>query len=173
MAAVGNRVVGVGLRVACTDAVGPPVPRPGIVRRRVGHYIRLIPVRNVLIPEPDLPANTPEIDRFLPLKPVVFHILLALSEAPSHGYGVIQSVRRRSDGRIELQTGAFYRYLRRLLDDGLVEERPSPPDDDPRRGAYYRVTAPGRALVRAEWQRMSALVAVTEELGVIGEEEAS
>jgi DNA-binding PadR family transcriptional regulator len=110
------------------------------------------------------------LDRFLPLKPVVFHILLALSEEESHGYGVIQSVRERSEGRIHLQTGAFYRHLRRLLDDGLVEELEAPVGDDPRRGIYYGLTDNGRHVVRAEWRRMADLVAATQHLGAVTEE---
>jgi DNA-binding PadR family transcriptional regulator len=113
-----------------------------------------------------------EVEGYLPLKPVVFHILAALSESESHGYGVIRAVRDRSTGRIRLQTGAFYRHLRRLLEDGLVEEAGGgPPDDDPRRGAYYRLTAEGRAVVRAEWRRMAELVASTRELGLASDEE--
>jgi hypothetical protein len=73
------------------------------------------------------------VERHLPLKPAVFHMLVALSEAESYGYGVIRSVRQRSGGRIDLQTGTFYRHLRRLLDDGLVAERGAgPAGDDPR-----------------------------------------
>jgi len=53
-----------------------------------------------------------------------------------HGYSVIQAVRERSEGRIQLQTGPFYRHLRKLMDDRLVNEAPSRPvDDDPRRGS--------------------------------------
>ncbi|MGD8332008.1 MAG: PadR family transcriptional regulator [Acidobacteriota bacterium] len=114
------------------------------------------------------PTPTPtDIDRHLPLKPVVFHILLALAERDAHGYGVIQAVRERSDGRIQLQTGPFYRHLKKLIDDGLVEESPDrPADDDPRRGAYYRLTTPGREVLAAEADRLALLVSASEALGV-------
>ena len=106
-------------------------------------------------------------DAHLPLKPVVFHILLALAERELHGYGVIQSVRNRSAGRIQLQTGPFYRYLRKLMDTGLVRESEQrPAGDDPRRGAYYRLTDLGQDVVAAEAGRLAALVAVTESLGI-------
>ena len=111
------------------------------------------------------------IESQLPLKPVVFHILLALAEQSAHGYGVIRSVRKRSDGRIHLQTGAFYRHLKRLLDDGLVVEAgDAPPGDDPRRGSYYRLTDLGLAVVQAERQRMARLVASTKSLGALQDE---
>lgn len=105
------------------------------------------------------------VERFLPVKPVVFHILLALAQSDAHGYGIIQEVRRQSDGQIQLPTGALYRHLRRLLDDGLVDEAgPPPPGDDPRRGVYYRLTPTGRAVIQAEWQRMADLLATTRKL---------
>lgn len=108
-----------------------------------------------------------DVERHLPLKPVVFHILLALVESDLHGYGVIQSVRERSDGRIDLQTGPFYRHLNKLVEAELVEEAPSRPvNDDPRRGAYYRLTADGVDVVRAEADRLATLVSATEALGL-------
>ena len=108
-------------------------------------------------------------ERHLPLKPVVFHILLALAENELHGYGVIREVRERSEGRVHLQTGPFYRHLRRLLDDGLVAESGTrPADDDPRRGAYYRLTELGREVVAAEAERLATLVSVSRALGLTG-----
>jgi DNA-binding PadR family transcriptional regulator len=113
------------------------------------------------------PSLDPEIERHLPLKPVVFHVLLALAEQDLHGYGVIQAVRERSEGRIRLQTGPFYRHLRKLIDDGLVAESTArPADDDPRRGAYYRLTARGHAVVRAEADRLAGLVSASAALGL-------
>ena len=102
----------------------------------------------------------------LPLKPVVFHVLLALAERESHGYGVIQLVRERSEGRIRLETGPFYRHLRKLLDEGLVEESERrPTEDDARRGAYYRLTRFGREVITAESRRLARLVSLSHDLG--------
>jgi len=113
------------------------------------------------------PTPAAAVDRHLPLKPVVFHILLALAEHDAHGYGVIQAVRERSDGRIRLQTGPFYRHLKKLIDEGLVEESAArPADDDPRRGAYYRLTSYGRDVLGAEADRLASLVSVSEALGL-------
>jgi DNA-binding PadR family transcriptional regulator len=109
-------------------------------------------------------------EAWLPLKPVVFHILLALAEGDSHGYGVIRSVRERSEGRIHLETGPFYRHLRKLLDDGLVAETDArPEDDDPRRGAYYGLTAAGRSVLAAESTRLAGLVTATRRLGLLAD----
>lgn len=109
-----------------------------------------------------------DVEAWLPLKPVVFHILLALAEGDSHGYGVIRSVRERSEGRIHLETGPFYRHLRKLLDNGLVAESETrPEDDDPRRGAYYHLTVSGRAVLSAESRRLAGLVRATRTLGLL------
>ena len=114
-------------------------------------------------------SNTPSAqspERHLPLKPVVFHILLALAERESHGYGVIQLVRERSQRRIRLETGPFYRHLRKLLDGGLVEETDQrPAEDDRRRGVYYRLTRFGREVVAAESRRLAQLVSLSDALG--------
>jgi DNA-binding PadR family transcriptional regulator len=93
------------------------------------------------------------------LKPVAFHILASLADSDKHGYAVIQAVRQLSSGRVPLQTGSFYRHLGQLLAAGLVVEAPRrPADDDPRRGAYYRLTPRGRDVLAAEAQRLSDLL---------------
>ena len=96
-----------------------------------------------------------------PLKPAVLHILLALSEHERHGYAIMQAVREQSGGAVPLRTGSFYRHLSQLIEAGWVAEvtnRPS--DDDPRRGAYYRLTPRGREALQHERARLVDLLAV-------------
>jgi DNA-binding PadR family transcriptional regulator len=110
----------------------------------------------------------PAAESWLPLKPVLLHILLALAEQECHAYGIIQTVRDRSAGRVRLETGPLYRHLRKLLDGGLIAESGNRPrDDDPRRGAYYALTALGREVVAAESLRLERLVSLTKELGLM------
>lgn len=98
-----------------------------------------------------------------PLKPAVFHILLALAERESHGYAIMQAVRDQSGGHVPLRTGSFYRHLSTLIRDGLVAESSDrPTHDDPRRGAYYRLTAQGRSALGYERVRLSRLVAALD-----------
>lgn len=99
-------------------------------------------------------------ESFLPLKTDVLLILLALSDGPAHGYGIIRDVEARSDGEIVLQTGALYRTLKRLLADGLIVETAPPvnADRDDSRRRYYKLTALGVAVRTAEVERMSRLV---------------
>lgn len=94
---------------------------------------------------------------FLPLTHVVYHILLSLSGAERHGYGIIKDVARRTDGRLELEAGTLYAAVKRLRDDGLIEEAEGPPDTDARR-RYYGLTPLGRTVLRAESERLEELV---------------
>ena len=99
-------------------------------------------------------------DMSTPLKPAVLQILVALSDRESHGYAIMQTVRDQSGGRITLRTGSFYRHLSKLIADGLVDEAPGRrPNDDPRRGAYYRLTRLGRQRLAGERRRLADLVA--------------
>jgi PadR family transcriptional regulator PadR len=86
-------------------------------------------------------------------------ILMALADGPVHGYAAMQAVRDRSDGAVRVSTGSFYRRLSLLMQGGLVEEAAGPRGDDPRRGAYYRVTARGRQVLADERERLAAMVA--------------
>ena len=93
------------------------------------------------------------------LKPLIFEILLALADAPRHGWGLVREVEERLGGE-PLLPGNFYRTLRRLLSDGLIEESPQPdvPRGDERR-RYFRLTESGERVARAEAKRLSSLVA--------------
>jgi len=109
------------------------------------------------------PTITAAHRRHLPLKSDVLMILLALRDGETHGYAIIRDAEARSEGTVRLQTGALYRTLRRLLDDGLVDEsarRPAPEDDDERR-RYYHLTRTGAGVLAAELERLGRLVAAT------------
>ena len=94
-----------------------------------------------------------------PMKPAVLHILLALVDSERHGYAIMQAVREQSQGRVPLRTGSFYRHLTGLIDAGWVAEAASPSGDDPRRGAYYRLTSRGREALTTERSRLQHLLA--------------
>ena len=102
----------------------------------------------------------PDPSLHLPLTPAVFHILLALADGPSHGYGIMQDVERFTGGETRLGPGTLYRSIQRMLVDGLIEELTialhDEPDDDRRR--YYRLTPKGLQVARQEARRLSGLV---------------
>jgi DNA-binding PadR family transcriptional regulator len=93
-----------------------------------------------------------------PLKPAVLHILLALADGEHHGYAIMQAVHEQSHGAVPLRTGSFYRHLSSLIDAGWIDETAGPAHDDPRRGAYYRLTARGRDALTAERARLQQLL---------------
>ncbi len=97
----------------------------------------------------------------LPLKPVVFQVLLSLAEGERHGYAIVQDIAERSSARLQIEPGNLYRTLRYMLDAGLIEEsdrRPTPEADDERR-RYYKITAFGRRVASAEAARLVELIA--------------
>ncbi len=96
----------------------------------------------------------------IPLRPVIFDILLILNEEERHGYGLMQDVKERTNGRSILGPGTLYRTLNEMQRSKLIERsdrRPAPDLDDERR-RYYRLTNFGRRVAAAEAERMAALV---------------
>jgi DNA-binding PadR family transcriptional regulator len=99
-------------------------------------------------------------EELLPLTPAMFHILLALADSERHGYDIMREVDERTEGKVRLGPGTLYGSIKRMLNDGLVEEldeRPDPELDDERR-RYYRLTDFGYRLAVAEAQRLARLV---------------
>jgi DNA-binding PadR family transcriptional regulator len=95
-----------------------------------------------------------------PLPRAVFHILIALADRDRHGYSIMQDVAMRTGGRVKLSPGTLYSAIRRMLEQGLIEElseSPDPSSADERR-RYYRITRLGKRAAAAEVARLSALV---------------
>ena len=105
-------------------------------------------------------AGQPDDDPAPLLTPAVFHILLALADGESHGYGIMQDVERFTNGDTRLGPGTLYRSIQRMLVDGLIEELAislhDEADEDRRR--YYRLTAKGLEAARREARRLADLV---------------
>ena len=95
----------------------------------------------------------------LPLKPVELELLLALAGEELHGYGLVQQIDAQTGGLIRLEPGNLYRVIKRLLEDGLVQEagRRAIPEGEERR-RYYRLTADGARVIDAELQRIRQLL---------------
>src|SRR6266403_5601417 len=103
----------------------------------------------------------------LPLPPATFHILMAVADEDRHGYAIIQDVAARTDGELKLSAGTLYRSIQRMLEQGLILEtrdRPAPEEDDERR-RYYRITALGTAVAKAEARRLTQLVRMARAKG--------
>ena len=96
----------------------------------------------------------------MPLRPAVFHILLALARGELHGLGIAESVAEATGGTVTLGPGTLYRSLKEMARDGLIGEVAAPEaGEDPRR-RFYALKEEGRALVQAEAERLAAIVEV-------------
>ena len=104
----------------------------------------------------------------LPLTHVVYYILLSLSDASRHGYGIIKHVSDQTGGALELEAGTLYGAIKRLRDDDWIEEAPAPEDTDARR-RYYALTPLGRRVLRAESERLADMVALARRARVLPE----
>lgn len=109
------------------------------------------------------------------LTPAVFHILLALSDGHSHGYGIMQDVEAFTGGDIRLGPGTLYRSIQRMLVDGLIEELEmalhDESDDDRRR--HYRLTKKGREIAQREARRLADLVEVARHRNLLAKRPAA
>ena len=100
-----------------------------------------------------------------PLKPSVFHILLALSQGQLHGLAIADSVEEETGGQIRLGPGTLYRSLKEMAEANLVRQV-QVGDEDPRRKIYEMSTA-GRTLLHAEAERLARVVEVARSRKVL------
>ncbi len=93
----------------------------------------------------------PDLIKRLPLSPAAFSILLALKDGEKHGYAILCEVSEQTEGAVKLLPGTLYNLLKRMLEDGWIEEldeRPDPALDDERR-RYYRLSGLGERVLTA------------------------
>lgn len=105
--------------------------------------------------------KTNAVARFLPLPPLDFQVLSVLATRELHGYAIVQAAAEALPGQPRLDVGSLYRIISRMLDGRLIREvkspRGAPSDNRVRR--YYTATDLGRAVARAEAERLQALLA--------------
>jgi DNA-binding PadR family transcriptional regulator len=99
-----------------------------------------------------------DVEGLLPLAPAVLHILIALGEGERHGYAVMQEVSERTGGKVRMSPGTLYGSIRKMLDEGLIEELFHRGAQDDERRRFYRVTKFGRAVAAAEAERLASLL---------------
>ena len=95
----------------------------------------------------------------LPLRPLVFNILLSLAEGALHGHEIMKWTNHRMGSRAVLGPGTLYRTLKELKEEGFLqhEEIPETEGSDGRR-QYYGLTPLGRGVVTAEARRLKSLL---------------
>ena len=106
-----------------------------------------------------------------PLTSQAFHVLIALAARDQHGYGIMQDIASRTQGKIRLGAGTLYGLIKRLLEDGLIVEvretkRPPKSEDDSRR-RYYHLTPKGRRTAQAEVVRLNELLEQARSHGLV------
>jgi DNA-binding PadR family transcriptional regulator len=94
-----------------------------------------------------------------------YHVLLALSGGPLHGYALKDAIAADSDGSETPRPGTLYRVVARLITAGLVRETEPAEGRTPHPGLarrYYTLTTGGRRALADEAQRLKGTAAVAE-----------
>ena len=96
---------------------------------------------------------------FPPLKPVWFHILLAVVEGAAHGYSIRRAVETRTGGKVRLWPATLYGALSDLSEQGFIVEDDGDDGTDDNLGRIrYELTEVGSRLLSAETDRLEGLV---------------
>ena len=80
------------------------------------------------------------------LTPLMFQILVALSQGTRHGYAIMKEIETRTGGSFGVGAGSLYRSIRQLVDAKFIVEIEEKDPTHPQR-RLYRITQEG--LVRA------------------------
>jgi len=83
------------------------------------------------------------------LPPLMFQILIALSEGDRHGYAIMQEIDYRTDGAFRIGAGTLYRAIKQLVDAGLISEIDGEAEGHSQRRTY-RLTPVGRERAAAD-----------------------
>lgn len=102
----------------------------------------------------------------LPLTHVAYHVLLALATESRHGYGIIKHIGERTGGRVSLEAGTLYAAIKRMKEEGWIEEEPAVRGADTRRRTYA-IAKLGREVLLAESQRLEAMVDMARDAEVL------
>jgi DNA-binding PadR family transcriptional regulator len=109
-----------------------------------------------------------EPESVLPLRDLELWVLLSVEEEPLHGYALLGRVAERSGGFLKPGPASLYRTLSELTSSGMLEEAAGhvDPESQDERRRYFRATTFGRAVLRAELRRLSALLAQARASGI-------
>lgn len=91
----------------------------------------------------------------LPLPTASFFVLFALAEGEKHGYRIMRDIRDLSGGTFTVGPATLYTTIKKLSDQGLIDEISSSGED---RRRTYALSASGRRLLSAEFHRQQQLL---------------
>lgn len=94
---------------------------------------------------------------YVPMTETAFYILLCL-KTPNHGYGVVQTVERLTEGAIKLAPGTMYGSLSKMEKDALIR---FVREEEKRK--IYEITDLGREVLQTEIARIERLYRIAQE----------
>lgn len=93
---------------------------------------------------------------YVPMTETAFYILLCL-KMPNHGYGIVQTVERLTEGAIKLAPGTMYGSLSKMEKDGLIR---FVREEEKRK--IYEITDLGREVLQTEIARIERLYRIAQ-----------
>ena len=94
---------------------------------------------------------------YVPMTETAFYILYCLQKE-NHGYGIVQTVERLTEGKIRLAPGTMYGSLSKMEKDGVIS---FVKEEEKRK--IYRITPLGLEILGLELERIKRLYRITEE----------
>jgi DNA-binding PadR family transcriptional regulator len=94
---------------------------------------------------------------YVPMTETGFYILYCLQKE-NHGYGIVQTVEKLTDGEIRLAPGTMYGSLSKMEKDGLIK---FVREEEKRK--LYVITALGAEILELELKRIRRLYKTIEE----------
>ena len=94
---------------------------------------------------------------YVPMTETAFFILLCLRN-PNHGYGIVQTVEKMTDGAIKLTPGTMYGSLSKMEKDKIIRFIR---EEDKRK--IYQITDLGSEVLQLELKRIERLYKIAQE----------
>ena len=96
---------------------------------------------------------------YVPMTETGFYILLCL-QTPGHGYGIVQEVKKMTEGELVLAPGTMYGSLSKMEKDGLIRFLL---EEEKRK--LYVITPLGKEVLEIEKKRIKRLYRNLKEMG--------
>ena len=93
---------------------------------------------------------------YVPMTETAFYILLCLRE-PNHGYGIVQTVEKLTEGTIRLAPGTMYGSLSKMEKDGVIRFIR---EEEKRK--IYQITDLGEEVLALEIKRIERLYKIAK-----------
>ena len=105
-------------------------------------------------------SSAPRAETRRPLRPKLFHILLALSDGERHGYAIKKEVEQTTEGTVRMGPGTLYEGIQRLEKMALIRAVECTPagEKEHSQRRYYRLTATGHGVLRDEVRRLERVL---------------